>query len=62
MTFEFATQYDRRFDEVDRIAKEFFQIDSDPNQIKADEETFLYSLEIGGGTLGAFDGDKHQKT
>jgi predicted GNAT superfamily acetyltransferase len=58
MTFEFATKYDRRFDEVDRIAKEFFQIDSDPNQIKADEETFLYSLEIGGGTLGAFDGDK----
>lgn len=51
MTFEFATVYDRRFDEVDRIAQEFFQIDKDPNQIKADEETFLYSLEIGGELL-----------
>lgn len=57
MTFEFATIYDQKFDEIDRIAQEFFQIDSDPKQIKADKETFLYSLEIGGKTLAAFDGE-----
>lgn len=58
MTFEFIQAFDRRFEDIDRIAKEFFEIDKDPSQIDADEKTFLYSLEIGGNTLAALEGDK----
>ena len=53
MTFEIIGAYDKRFEEVDRIAKEFFSIDSDPTQIDANENTFLYSLEIGGILVSA---------
>jgi len=58
MTFEIIGAYDKRFEEVDRIAKEFFSIDSDPTQIDANENTFLYSLEIGGITLAASEDNK----
>lgn len=46
------------FDQVDRSARDFFNLDEDPTQISADMKTYEYSVEIGGITVSAIENDK----
>ena len=52
---EEATGY---FDQVDRSARDFFDLDNDPTQINADMETYEYSVKIGGITMSVSEDDK----
>lgn len=46
------------FDQVDRSARDFFDLDNDPTQINADMKTYEYSVKIGGITVSGIEDGK----
>lgn len=46
------------FDQVDRSARDFFNLDNDPTQINADMETYEYSIKIGAITVSVIEDGK----